>query len=62
MTGVLVALGLVAMAIALSRVLALGLERELAVTTVRAVVQLTVVGAVVTGGLRARGRRRGSSR
>jgi putative ABC transport system permease protein len=47
-TGVLVALGLVAMAIALSHVLALGLERELAVTTVRAVVQLTVVGAVVT--------------
>ena len=48
MTGVLVAIGLVVVAIVVSRVLALGLERELAVTTIRAIVQLTVVGALVT--------------
>ena len=48
MTGVLVAIGLVVVAIVLSRVLALGLERELAVTAIRAIVQLTVVGLLVT--------------
>jgi len=47
-TGVLVAIGLVVVAIVLSRVLALGLERELAVTAIRAIVQLTVVGLLVT--------------
>ena len=48
MTGVLVAIGLVVVAIVLSRFLALGLERELAVTAIRAIVQLTVVGLLVT--------------
>jgi putative ABC transport system permease protein len=48
MTGVLVAIGLVVVAVALSRFLALGLERELTVTAVRAIVQLTVVGVLVT--------------
>ena len=48
MTGVLVAVGLVVVAIVVSRVLVLGLERELAVTAIRAIVQLTVVGLVVT--------------
>ena len=48
MTGVLVAVGLVVVAIVVSRVLALGLERELAVTAIRAIVQLTLVGALVT--------------
>lgn len=48
MTGVLVAVGLVLLAVVLSRVFALGLERELLVTMVRAIVQLTVVGALVT--------------
>jgi putative ABC transport system permease protein len=47
-TGVLVAIGLVVAAIVLSRLLALGLERELAVTAIRAIVQLTVVGLLVT--------------
>jgi putative ABC transport system permease protein len=48
MTGVLVAIGLVGVAIVVSRLLALGLERELAVTAIRAIVQLTVVGLLVT--------------
>jgi putative ABC transport system permease protein len=48
MTGVLVASGLVVVAIGLSRLLALGLERELAVTALRAIVQLAAVGALVT--------------
>jgi putative ABC transport system permease protein len=48
MTGVLVAIGRVLLAVALSWRLALGLERELVVTTVRAIVQLTVVGLLVT--------------
>jgi putative ABC transport system permease protein len=48
MTGVLVAIGLVALAIVISRLLTLGLERELAVTTIRAIVQLTLVGVIVT--------------
>jgi putative ABC transport system permease protein len=48
MTGVLVAAGLVVVAIGVSRLLALGLEHELAVTAVRAIVQLTLVGLIVT--------------
>lgn len=48
MTGVLVAIGLVVVAIVLSRLLVLGLERELAITAIRAIVQLTVVGLIVT--------------
>jgi putative ABC transport system permease protein len=47
-TGVLVAIGLVVVAVVLSRVLVLGLERELAITAIRAIVQLTVVGVIVT--------------
>jgi putative ABC transport system permease protein len=47
-TGVLVAIGLVGLAIVLSRLLALGLERELALTATRAIVQLTLVGVIVT--------------
>ena len=47
MTGVLVASALVAGAIALSAATRMGLERELAVTAVRAAVQLTAVGAIV---------------
>lgn len=48
MTGILVALALVALAVGLSHLLALGLERELAIASARAIVQLTVVGALVT--------------
>lgn len=48
MTQVAVAAALVAVAIALSRAGRLGLERELAVTAVRAAVQLAAVGAVLT--------------
>jgi putative ABC transport system permease protein len=48
MTGVLVAIGLVVVAIGLSRLLVLRLERELALTALRAIVQLAVVGALVT--------------
>ena len=47
MTGVLVAVGLVALAVAVSRANSLGVERELAVASLRAAVQLAVVGAVV---------------
>jgi putative ABC transport system permease protein len=47
-TGVLVAIALVAVAVVLSRVVGLGLERELTITAVRAIVQLTVVGVLVT--------------
>jgi putative ABC transport system permease protein len=46
-TQVLVALALVAVAIGLSRAEGLGLERDLALATVRAAVQLTAVGALV---------------
>jgi UDP-glucose/iron transport system permease protein len=45
---VAVALGLVAVAIGLSRLTGVGLGRELSIATVRAVVQLTVVGLLVT--------------
>ena len=48
MTQVVVAGALVLVAIALSRAGALGLERELAVSAVRAAVQLAAVGAIVT--------------
>ncbi len=48
MTGILVAIGLVLLAVVLSHRLALGLERELIVTAARAIVQLTVVGLLVT--------------
>jgi putative ABC transport system permease protein len=48
MTQVLVAAGLVVVAIALSRVERLGIEREIAVGALRACVQLAAVGAVVT--------------
>jgi putative ABC transport system permease protein len=47
MTQVAVAAGLVIVAIALSRVGALGLERDIAISALRAAVQLTAVGAVV---------------
>ena len=47
-TQVVVAAALVVVAIALSRAGGLGLERELAVSAVRAAVQLAAVGAVVT--------------
>jgi putative ABC transport system permease protein len=47
-TQVGVAAGLVALAVALSRAGGLGLERELAVSALRAAVQLAAVGAVVT--------------
>jgi putative ABC transport system permease protein len=47
-TQVIVAGGLVLFAIGLSRAGGLGLERELAVSAVRAAVQLAAVGAVVT--------------
>jgi putative ABC transport system permease protein len=45
---VAVAAGLAALAVALSRVGGLGVERELAVGAVRAAVQLAAVGAIVT--------------
>jgi putative ABC transport system permease protein len=45
---VVVAAGLVVVAIALSRVGRLGLERDLAIAALRAAVQLAAVGAVVT--------------
>jgi putative ABC transport system permease protein len=48
MTQVIVAAALVVVAITVSRAGRLGLERELAVSAVRAAVQLTAVGAVVT--------------
>ena len=48
MTQVIVAAALAIVAIVLSRAARLGLERELAVTAVRAAVQLAAVGAVVT--------------
>jgi putative ABC transport system permease protein len=47
-TQVIVAAALASVAIVLSRATRLGLERELAVTAVRAAVQLAAVGAVVT--------------
>jgi UDP-glucose/iron transport system permease protein len=47
-TQVIVAAALVVVAIAVSRAGGLGLERELAVSAVRAAVQLAAVGAVVT--------------
>jgi putative ABC transport system permease protein len=47
-TQVAVAGGLVVVAIVLSRAGRLGLERDLAISALRAAVQLTVVGAVVT--------------
>lgn len=45
---VAVAIGLVLAAIALSAAVRLGLEREIAIVSVRAIVQLTAVGLVVT--------------
>ncbi|HEU4657984.1 MAG TPA: ABC transporter permease [Capillimicrobium sp.] len=45
---VAVAVGLVIAAIALSRATRLGLERDIAVVAIRAIVQLTAVGLVVT--------------
>lgn len=48
MTGVLVAAALVVLAVLISRRRGLGLERELAITAVRATVQLVAVGALVT--------------
>jgi putative ABC transport system permease protein len=48
MTQVAVAAGLVVLAVIVSRLGRLGLERELAITAVRAAVQLTAVGAIVT--------------
>lgn len=48
MTGVLVAAGLVVLAVAISHRRDLGLERELSITAVRATVQLAAVGALVT--------------
>ena len=48
MTQVLVAAGLVVVAVVLSRVGRLGLERDVAIAAVRAAVQLAAVGAVVT--------------
>ena len=48
MTQVVVAAGLVVVAILLSRVGGLGLERDLAVTALRAAVQLAAVGAIIT--------------
>lgn len=47
MTQVLVAAGLAALAVALSRHTGLGLERELVVATLRAAIQLAAVGLVV---------------
>ena len=47
MTAVVVAAALAVAAIGLSAATRMGLERELAVTAVRAAVQLTVVGAIV---------------
>ena len=48
MTQVAVAAALVVLAIALSRAGGLGVERELAISAVRAAVQLAAVGAIVT--------------
>jgi len=48
MTQVAVAAGLVVLAIVVSRLGRLGLERELATTALRAAVQLAAVGAIVT--------------
>lgn len=48
MTQVVVAAGLVVLAVAVSRVGQLGVERDVAVAAVRAAVQLAAVGAVVT--------------
>lgn len=48
MTQVVVAAGLVVVAILLSRVGGLGLERDLAITALRAAVQLAAVGAIIT--------------
>jgi len=48
MTGVLVAAGLVVLAVAISHRRGLGLERELAIAAVRATLQLAAVGALVT--------------
>jgi putative ABC transport system permease protein len=45
---VAVAVGLVLAAIALSAVLRVGLERELAIAAIRAIIQLTAVGLLVT--------------
>jgi putative ABC transport system permease protein len=47
-TQVLVAAGLVVVAVALSRLGRLGLERDVAIAAVRAAVQLAAVGAIVT--------------
>ena len=48
MTQVIVAAGLVVVAIVLSRIGGLGLERDLAIGALRAAVQLAAVGAIIT--------------
>ena len=48
MTALLVAIGLALAAAALSRIARIGLERDLLITSLRAIVQLTVVGLVVS--------------
>ena len=48
MTGVLVAIGIVVLGVAVSAWRGLGLEREVGIAAARATVQLTVVGTIVT--------------